>query len=155
MADFTDFDWTTGDWGEAYKYNSMVDNDRYLRGRTDFKEVPFAHAGFPPEFLLLRIGGVDIGQLNVEASLQTYRVLNLSLEGVQPGPLDIDIVWCIANWDERALYLRFPIVKTADLNFASLWITPTAEQFISEGGQTDYRYWTSGCVILHREETNW
>jgi len=150
MADFTDFNWQTGDYGEAAKFNAMVDNDRHLRERTDFESFYSAlsedQLGGDDHIIRIYLAGVQIGQSTYQASgITNVAMINLDISSVQVGLRLLEIK--VGTSLNTVLTAR--IYKHANRNYASFWIA------ISRNAGTTRVQIRHCSFIVHRNWQSW
>jgi hypothetical protein len=152
MTDFTSFNWETGDYGEAAKFNSMLDNDRHLRERTDFLTMQWGRSvevgsGFSPgSSYTVRIGGVTVASGSFNESSSSVSHVNVSISSIPIGLRTIEfIIGSTTVFTGR-------VCKTHDLDLVSLWIQ---FGFVNPGGNDPDDFIQSASMILHRQWQSW
>lgn len=154
MADFTDFTWETGDYGEAAKFNAMVDNDRHLRERTDFQSFNWALTRSrtifsPTPTYRVFFGGIELvsGSHNPVGVTGAFHVnLDISAVGIGLRVLQIYLF-------DTAGVLSARIHKNHGMNYLSVVMSIDTSGVISGVGRTAYAFDIS--VILHRLWQAW
>ena len=146
MADFTDFNWQTGDYGEAAKFNAMVDNDRHLRQRTDVQSFHWARSEtVAVGFLQYRIvfGGSIIAQGDCETTPSDISRVNLDVSAI---PIGLRVFQVQARQEDLTWDIIVArIFKHAGINYASFWATFLGSQ----------RYVRNVSLALHRQWQSW
>lgn len=148
MADFTDFTWETGDYGEASKFNAMVDNDRHLRQRTDFHSHHWATSPMVNESgtaYSIRLGGTEIASGAYSSSSPDHVAhVNIDLSAISGGLLNFQV------YTNAGEVLSGRVYKHADIGRASVWLT-----FVRVSGDPNMVYVRNVSLILHRQWQSW
>lgn len=155
MADFTDFNWQTGDYGEAAKFNSMVDNDRHLRLRTDFWTHHWGRSIDVSEsarsYRLLLGGSVIADGTYASTPQDSIARVNLSISSIPTGLRTFQLQ--VGSTNIELFSAR--IYKHAQLTLASVWLTIVRFTVLS-GEDPDPRVMVrDASLILHRAWQAW
>ena len=152
MADFTDFNWQTGDYGTAQKFNSMVDNDRHLRERTDVLSFHWAMSrqisvtsGHARTYRIF-FGGTEIATGNHLVEVVSVFRTNLDISATPIGLRTLEIRVLDSH---EVLVAR--IYKPHQMNRASVAMSIRTTGIYPD--ETSYVYNVS--LLLHREWQSW
>ena len=147
------FTWLTGWYLTEPRMNAMMDNDRYLRDRTDFAEVVL-----PPALIE---GLSNSGQWDWRLTVNGTALVSWTNSGIEPNARVADDVSIVSladgllscSLDARtdngvwSTVVAWRAIKREDLGYLTLFPTTT-------GSGTKCTV-TNATMILHREPQSW
>lgn len=152
---FTWLNWITGWYATQARIMSMMDNDGYLRERTDFCNMPLGNIGTVSASnpsstwgVRLTMDGAVISSWTHDGASAPHSKVNLDISAVAEGStlvkVEVGLSGGSGTWYTLA---EFRIWKKQDHAYASFWITLVSSQAYITG--------SAGSLVTHRESKTW